>query len=83
MIQRLDGGYTLRCTGCTATVSLGQAEVSDPFLLIHREETMGAVHVLCDSYGDVEKAKAAIKAARRAFLRKEAGLGRFSVGVCR
>ena len=59
-------GYLLQCTGCKATLGLTLHELSDPYRAAEIRSAMRTTHRACDGYHDVQQAKNAIKAQRRA-----------------
>jgi hypothetical protein len=66
MIASEDFGYTLRCTGCRATIALTFRELQDPYRQADIKGGMKKAHSECDGFKDVSKAQQAIKAKRRA-----------------
>lgn len=51
MIERCDGGYSLRCTGCQKVTPLTEREVMDGMKLIARKEKLETAHRNCDPAG--------------------------------
>jgi hypothetical protein len=70
MITTRDHGYTLLCSGCGAALTLTMRELRDPDRALDIKSAMQQEHRACDSYHDVAKARAAIKATRRAQRRE-------------
>jgi hypothetical protein len=71
MIREEDCGYTLRCTGCGASLTRTYNELRDPDRALDIKSSFGFVHRLCDGFGDVKQARAFIK-AKRGVARKAA-----------
>jgi hypothetical protein len=65
MIRAEDYGHTLRCSGCGAYRSLTLSEMSDLDRMCDIKAYMRELHKACDSYHNVAKARAAIKAKIR------------------
>lgn len=68
MIVDRDGMWTLYCTGCGASVELTRGEVYDPIRRAGRKQAVAHVHAECDGFGDVKKARIALKKKRSEML---------------
>jgi hypothetical protein len=64
-----DFGYTLRCSGCKAYITLSMNELRDMDRMLDIKSEMKKAHSDCDSFKDVAKARAAIEQERRAARR--------------
>jgi hypothetical protein len=68
-----DFGYTLRCTGCRAYITLSMRELRDLDRTLDIKSAMRKVHEDCDGFGDVKVAARAMKTRIRAERRVATG----------
>ncbi len=76
VITQLDDGYRLRCSGCGWGVSLTFSEVRNLDRALDIKSELQRVHKDCDSFGDVAKARAAIRATEQAERQATRGGGK-------
>lgn len=69
MIVDRDCMWTLHCTGCGASIELNAGDVRDPIRRTGRKQSMALVHAECDGFGNMEKARIALKKKRSEVLR--------------
>jgi hypothetical protein len=60
-----DFGYTLRCSGCKAYITLSMNELRDMDRALDIKSEMKTAHSDCDGSKDASKARAAIEQKRR------------------